>query len=60
MKGAEVLKLPGLGHVPMGDDPEATAAKILEVTAPSRSARASGSSGLSARLGLRACAGAPA
>ena len=32
--GAEVVRLPGLGHVPMGDDPAATAAKILEVTAP--------------------------
>jgi len=31
--GAEVVRLPGLGHVPM-DDPATTAAKILEVTAP--------------------------
>jgi pimeloyl-ACP methyl ester carboxylesterase len=34
VKGAEVVQLPGLGHVPMGDDPVATAGKILEVTAP--------------------------
>ena len=34
IKGAEVVRLPGLGHVPMGDDPVTTAAKILEVTAP--------------------------
>ena len=34
VKRAEVVRLPGLGHVPMGDDPAATAAKILEVTAP--------------------------
>ena len=32
VRGAEVVRLPGLGHVPMGDDAEATAAKILEVT----------------------------
>jgi len=36
VRGAEVVRLPGLGHVPMGDDPEATAGKILEVTAPVR------------------------
>lgn len=34
VRGAEVVRLPGVGHVPMGDDPAATAAKILEVTAP--------------------------
>ena len=34
VKGAELVMLPGLGHVPMGDDPALTAAKILEVTAP--------------------------
>ena len=34
VKGAEVVRLPGLGHVPMGDDAALTAAKILEVTAP--------------------------
>ena len=33
-----MVRLPGLGHVPMGDDPAATAAKILEVTAPLRGA----------------------
>jgi pimeloyl-ACP methyl ester carboxylesterase len=36
VRGAEVLMLPGLGHVPMGDDPALTAEKILEVTAPAR------------------------
>ncbi len=39
VKGAEVVRLPGLGHVPMGDDPVETAAKILEVTAAPISAR---------------------
>ena len=34
VRGAEVVRLPGAGHVPMGDYPEETAAKILEVTAP--------------------------
>lgn len=34
VQGAERLMLPGLGHVPMGDDSALTAAKILEVTAP--------------------------
>ena len=34
VKDAEVVRLPGLGHVPMGDDAALTAAKILEVTAP--------------------------
>jgi pimeloyl-ACP methyl ester carboxylesterase len=34
VKGAELAMLPGAGHVPMGDDPGQTAAKILEVTAP--------------------------
>jgi len=33
VRGAEVVRLAGLGHVPMGDDPVATAAEILEVTA---------------------------
>ncbi len=36
VQGAEVVRVPGLGHVPMGDDPALTAAKILEVTAPAR------------------------
>lgn len=31
--GAELVRLPGLGHVPMGDDPEAVASAILEFTA---------------------------
>ena len=31
--GAELVRLPGLGHVPMGDDPEAVADSILEFTA---------------------------
>ena len=30
---AELLRLPGLGHVPMGDDAEAVAGSILEFTA---------------------------
>ena len=30
---AELVRLPGLGHVPMGDDPEAAADSILEFTA---------------------------
>lgn len=30
---AELVRLPGLGHVPMGDDPEAVADAILEFTA---------------------------
>ncbi len=30
---AELMRLPGLGHVPMGDDPEAVAGSILEFTA---------------------------
>jgi pimeloyl-ACP methyl ester carboxylesterase len=34
VEGAEVVRLPRLGHVPMGDDAALTAAKILEVTAP--------------------------
>ena len=33
VRGAEVVRLAGLGHVPMGDDPVATATEILEVTA---------------------------
>lgn len=36
VQGAEVVRMTGLGHVPMGDDPSLTAAKILEVTAPAR------------------------
>ena len=31
--GAELVRLPGLGHVPMGDDPDAVADSILEFTA---------------------------
>ena len=31
--GAELVRLPGLGHVPMGDDPEAVADSILQFTA---------------------------
>ena len=31
--GAELVRLPGLGHVPMGDDPETIADSILEFTA---------------------------
>lgn len=34
VRGAEVVQLQGAGHVPMGDDPAATAATILQVTAP--------------------------
>lgn len=34
VRGAEVVRLPGAGHVPMGDYPAETAALILEVTAP--------------------------
>jgi pimeloyl-ACP methyl ester carboxylesterase len=34
VNGSEVVRMPGLGHVPMGDDAGATAAKILEFTAP--------------------------
>jgi pimeloyl-ACP methyl ester carboxylesterase len=30
---AELVRLPGLGHVPMGDDPEAVSDSILEFTA---------------------------
>jgi pimeloyl-ACP methyl ester carboxylesterase len=30
---AELVRLPGLGHVPMGDDPDAVAESILEFTA---------------------------
>ena len=36
IRGAEVVTLPGLGHVSMGDDPAAIAEKIFEVTAPAR------------------------
>lgn len=32
--GAELVMLPGVGHVPMSDDPELVARTILEVTAP--------------------------
>ena len=32
--GAELVMLPGVGHVPMWDDPELVARTILEVTAP--------------------------
>ncbi len=39
--GAELVELPGLGHAPMGDDPAAVAAKVLELTsAPRRHAAA--------------------
>ena len=31
--GAQLARLPGLGHVPMGDDPEAVSDSILEFTA---------------------------
>jgi pimeloyl-ACP methyl ester carboxylesterase len=31
--GAELVRLPGLGHVPMSDDPEAVADSILQFTA---------------------------
>ena len=31
--GAELVRLPGLGHVPMGDDPDAVADSILDFTA---------------------------
>ena len=34
--GAELRPLPGLGHVPMFDDPEATARVVLETTAPTQ------------------------
>ncbi len=34
VRGAELVRLPGLGHAPMGDDPEVAAATILEFTAP--------------------------
>lgn len=37
--GAELVTLQGLGHVPMADDPELVAEKILEVTAPRREPR---------------------
>jgi pimeloyl-ACP methyl ester carboxylesterase len=30
--GAELVRLPGVGHVPMSDDPEQVARLILEVT----------------------------
>jgi pimeloyl-ACP methyl ester carboxylesterase len=33
VRGAELVELPRLGHVPMGDDPPKTAAAVLEVTA---------------------------
>ena len=36
--GAELVTLKGLGHLPMPDDPELVAEKILEVTAPTRRA----------------------
>lgn len=32
LPGAELVRLPGLGHVPMSDDPEAVARLITEVT----------------------------
>jgi pimeloyl-ACP methyl ester carboxylesterase len=32
--GAELVMLPGVGHVPMSDDPALVASTILEVTAP--------------------------
>ena len=38
--GAELVELPRLGHVPMGDDPPLAATKILEVTAGASSPRA--------------------
>jgi pimeloyl-ACP methyl ester carboxylesterase len=37
---AEYLPLEGLGHVPMWDDPEMVANRILEITAPARAATA--------------------
>jgi pimeloyl-ACP methyl ester carboxylesterase len=33
VQGAELVDLPGLGHVPMSDDPELVARTVLEVTA---------------------------
>jgi len=32
--GADLVRLPGLGHVPMSDDPDVVARTILEFTAP--------------------------
>ena len=36
---AELVMLPGVGHVPMSDDPELVARTILEVTASPRVTR---------------------
>ena len=33
VRGAELIELPRLGHVPMSDDPGAVAARVMEVTA---------------------------
>jgi pimeloyl-ACP methyl ester carboxylesterase len=33
---ADVRRLPGLGHIPMSDDPESIASSILELTSPRR------------------------
>jgi pimeloyl-ACP methyl ester carboxylesterase len=33
LPGAELIRLPGVGHVPMSDDPAGVAELILEVTA---------------------------
>jgi pimeloyl-ACP methyl ester carboxylesterase len=32
--GAQLIPLPGCGHVPMADDPELVAAAITDLTAP--------------------------
>jgi pimeloyl-ACP methyl ester carboxylesterase len=40
---AELVRLPGVGHVPMLDDPELVARTILEVTQASARAQVSGS-----------------
>lgn len=36
LPGAELVRLTGLGHVPMYDDPELVARTILDVTASPR------------------------
>jgi pimeloyl-ACP methyl ester carboxylesterase len=39
IRGAETVVVPGVGHVPMFDDPQRIADSILEVTAPLDAAR---------------------
>jgi hypothetical protein len=48
LPGAEFIRLKGVGHVPMSDDPARVAELILEVT---RAADSTGSAAVSAQRG---------